>query len=295
MRHLPVLIVTLTIFSLAGCSTTARVDQFQQFAAAGMRYTDSVGELTEVAGKAAIDADSMVLKKARPALTSKERAKEILQQNRLMKERLSLLGDVRQHARLLRGYFSSLASLASSNAPSGIGAAAEGLVDSMGKLSGRIRQAKVGELSVGSFSGKAVEIVVANHKKQKLEKELKARAPVLERELDIQQAALQAIAEQMRTDLRATLSQRESAEVVLPYRANKSLPSSWVKKRHEILTSHLTLASVDAAAEAAKRLKASFEALLEDRFGPAEMQALLKDIEEIITLVEAVNGTDAKH
>jgi hypothetical protein len=164
----------------------------------------------------------------------------------------------------------------------------------MGQVSSRIHQAKVGGISVSSFSGKVVKIAVASFRQAALEKELKARAPILERELDLQQAALQVIAEQMRTDLQAILSQMESTEIVLPYRAKKSLPSSWSKKRYQILTSHLSLASVDAAADAAKRLKSSFVALLEKRFGLAEMQALIKDTDETIALVEAINGTDAK-
>jgi hypothetical protein len=281
------------MFLMTGCSSTARVNQFQQFAEAGMRYADSVGTLTEAAGKAAIDADSMVLAKTRPK-DSEKRALKILEHNKLMKERLSLLGNVRRHALLLKSYFASLASLASSDAPSGIGTATEGLVDSMGQLSGKIKKSKVGDLSVSQFSGKVVTIAVANFRRAALEKELKARAPVLEQELDIQQAALRAIADQIKIDLQANLQQMESKEVVLPYRNSKSLSSSWSKKRYKILTTHISLASAEAAADAAKRLKLSFVALLENRFGMTEMQALIKDIDEIISLVEAVKGADAK-
>jgi hypothetical protein len=90
MRHPYGLILAITIFFLAGCSTT-RVDQFQQFAEAGIRYADSVDTLTAAAGKAAIDTDSMVLKKTRPK-EPKERARAILQHNKLMRASLAAGG-----------------------------------------------------------------------------------------------------------------------------------------------------------------------------------------------------------
>ena len=154
---------------LPACTTTARVRGFRDFADAGVAYVDAADAFLEEAGDAAIDADSHVLMVARERLPdAAERAKDLVESNRLLRERLGLLSDLRLHGHLLRAYFLALAALAESDAPTGIGAATEEIVTSLGALDEGIKRAKVGDREVGDFTGAVVEIAVAGFRRAAL-------------------------------------------------------------------------------------------------------------------------------
>ena len=279
---------------LSGCAST-KINQFSRFAELGSAYSEAVMGLTKEAGNVAIDADSTALIKGREQLTPKERGETIIEHNKLLRERIALLRDLRRHTQLLRSYFLALAALAKSDAPSGIGTAAEDVANSLGKMSERIKNAKVGALPVSEFIGPVVKITVGQFQRGALEKELRARAPTIERELELQQAAMQAIAGQMRTDLEVLQKREEALEVVNPFRAAKdSLPSDWTKRRKELLNAHISLDSVDAGAELARNLKLSFLALVENRFDLSDVEIMFGDINEILTLIEDIQGSKTK-
>lgn len=274
---------------LSSCAT-ARVNHFDRFAEAGVAYTRAAETVLDEAGKSAMATDSMVLERVRPSLSPEERGETILAHNKELRERLILLGDLKRHGQLLRTYFEALGALAESDSPSGIGEAASGVVDSLGKLNQRIASAEVGEFAVSGFIGKVAGIAVANFQLGALEKELKANAGTIERELDLQKAALTAVTEQMRTDLQFQLQQQESREVVQPYAAESPLPANWPQRRQEVLQANLEIASVSAAADAAEKLKISFISLVEGRFTEADLPALISDINEVVTLIEDIRG-----
>ncbi|MHC4130109.1 MAG: hypothetical protein ACYSUA_18490 [Planctomycetota bacterium] len=277
---------------LPGC-TTARIDQFERFAEAGVAYADAIDALTLEAAHAAIDADSAALTRAREALSQQQRREAILEHNDLLKQRVALLGDLQRHADLLRDYFLVLGAMAGSDAPAALSAAAEQVVLSLEVVSGRIREARVGDLPVSDFSGAVVRISVARFQRAALERELRVRAAVLERELDLQQAALSAIAAEMSTDLQAVLGQQELVEVIDPYRAaGGKLPRTWTRRRREILTATAAVESAAAAADAAASLKQTFTRLAENRFSLSDFRALMADVDEILTLLERVRGLD---
>ncbi len=256
----PLQIFTLfLVVGLLTACTSARINQFKQFSQASVVYSNATDLLTREAGEAAIDADSAILKKVRPSLNPSDLKVSIVTQNELLKERLELLADLRRHAFILRNYFTALGVLAESDAPSGIGKATEGIVTSLGEVNSRINTATIGDQSVSDFVGDAVPIVVAQFQRAALEKELKSRAETLERELDLQQAAMEALSKSMKTDLKIVLGHQESEEIVRPYVSSANpLPNNWTKRRRELLTSTCNLASVEAAADAAKNLKLSF-------------------------------------
>jgi hypothetical protein len=285
-------IVLSAAVGLAAC-TTARVDQFERFAEAGVAYSGAIDALTLEAANAAIDADSAVLARARDAIIAEERTRTVLEHNDLLKQRVALLRDLQRHADLLRNYFLVLGAMAGSDAPAGLGAAAEQVLSSMEVVSGRIRDARVGDAPISDFSGSVVRISVARFQRAVLERELATRAALLERELDLQHAALQAIAGEMSADLEAVLGQQELVEVIDPYRsAAANLPRTWARRRREILTATAAVESAGAAAEAAASLKRSFVALAENRYTLSDFRALMADVDEILTLLERVRGLD---
>lgn len=288
-------LLTLAFVSFTAWSCTAvRTNQFRQFSQAGVSYSGAVTDLLNASGAAAIDTDSMVLVKARQPLSTADRSAAVLEHNQALRERLAILGDLRRHARLLSSYFEVLGTLADSNAPSQVGSAAEGVVQALGKLHPSIQNAKVGHTPVAEFIGSVSQIAVAHFKAAALENELKKRAQTIERELDLQQAALSALAQEMRVDLQAQIQQQESNDIVMPFVKDGPLPEAWSGERKEILQSQISLASVDAAADAARNLKITFVALAEGRFQLVDVPSVLSEINEVITLIEKVQGKQEK-
>ena len=283
--------VTLLIASvgLAGCTTTARINQFKNFSTVGVAYTNALDPLLNSAGEAAIDANSLILEEAFPASQDKDaiaRAQELETHNKLLRDRLAILNDIKLHAHLLRTYFQVLGSLAESDAPEGIGTGATEVVKQLGCISPKIKEAKIGKASVADFIGPAVKIAVKNFQRAALDRELSTRSPFIERELELQSAALQAITRTMREDLRVQLNQRMFKEIFAPYTKDASLPKDWTQKRKVNLTSELAVAAADAAANAAKDLKTAFISLVEGGFTAADLPAIINDINAIFDLVE---------
>jgi hypothetical protein len=269
----------------AGCAT-ARVNHFQSFSHAGSAYSRAVGALLDQAGAAAIDADTLLLVRDRDVLP--DRGKTLLERNQELRRRLAILADLKRHAQLLQSYFDALAALAGSNAPSGIGSAAEGLVKSLGQLSSRIADAKVGNYAVSGFVGSAAKIVVAHFRAAALEEELKRNAGAVARELELQEAALTAVAKALQTDLRVQLQMQETQDVALPFAGAGALPPNWQQRRKDHLQASLALTSAEAAAAAARKLKLSFVALAEGRIEVVNVPAIVSDINDLLTLMEKV-------
>jgi len=285
-------VLLFIILVLPSCA--ARNNQFKQFSQAGIAYGKAVTVVLDEAGTAAIDTDSMVLEKSRPDLSSEERGPEITQHNKLLRERLRLLEDLKRHARLLTSYFEALAALAEGGRPSGVSTAAEGVVASLAKLHSGIADAKIGGASISSLIGPIAGIAVGRFKSKALENELKKRAETIDRELELQKAALTAVAGQLRTDLQAQIQQEESQEVVLPFVRNDPLPKSWSDRRKEMLRTQVSLASVDSAADAAERLRIAFIALAEGRSQSLEFESVVSELNALVQLIEHAQGQEQK-
>ncbi|TDJ57360.1 MAG: hypothetical protein E2O40_03070 [Planctomycetota bacterium] len=279
------------VLVLAACST-ARVNQFKQFAEAGIAYVEAVDALTREAAGASVDADSAILARTRSAVPQDDRARTVLEHNQLLKQRIEILADLRQHAGLLGAYFVSLGAMTDPDTPAEVGDAAAQFVESLGVVGGRLRTARVGDLAVADFTGRVTEIAVANFRQAQLERELRLRAPILERELDLQHAAMQVVVEAMATDIGVLLQYQEQTDVVDPYRGNAKLPKTWAKRRREILIASTAVASADAAALAAGKLGEAFAALAEGRFGAGEYLAVMGEIRRTLDLIAAVRGID---
>jgi len=282
----------LAVVLVLGACSTARVNQFKQFAEAGIAYVEAVDALTREAAGASVNADSAVLARTRSALPQDVRARTVLEHNQLLKQRIGILADLRQHAGLLGAYFVSLGAMTDPDAPAEAGEAANQFVGSLTLVGHRLRAARVGDLTVDDFTRRVVEISVGEFRHQALERELRRRAAVIARELDLQRAAMQAIVAAMKTDLGVVLHHQEQVEVIDPFRGNAKLPKTWSKRRREILTASTAVASANVAATAALKLGEAFRALAENRFGAVEYLAVMAEIRRTLDLIAAIRGID---
>jgi hypothetical protein len=281
-------IVLLCIFVVAGCATS-NPDQFQKFVESSDAYAKAVEAATTEAGAKAIEFDSQSLVRQRNNLSTEPlRARILIEQNDNMEKYLSLLKNLQSQTQILQDYFKALNALATTSS-TGASQAAENLVAKLGDLDVSIKTAKVGSMEVSKFTGAVTNIVVANFRNWALQKELKTRAPFIERELDLQQAAFKAISESMKTDLQGLLNYEMTDMVIKSYvTLNANLPGGWVEARKNALMEAPAVTVVENASRLASEMKLSFVALAEGRLNWAEMQAIIKQAQDIVTLVQQI-------
>lgn len=275
------------LFSLLFTScVTSRVNQFASFADAGKLYLTAVDGLLQETGRVAIDTDSEILLKDRDLFSEEERGNKYLERTKSLKAYMETLQELRTHTFLLNDYFTALGKLAGTEAPSSLGNQVSAVIKSLESIHPRLENASFGSASVKDFMGASVPLVIAAFRNQKLEAELRRNAPVIERELELQQAMVAALAAQLRFDMELLINQKEFSQVMMPFVNQVVVGDPWKAKRREVFTTYLSLDSVNKAQDAANSLKTAFLDLLENKTGPEGIEPLFSDIRTLISVVE---------
>ena len=106
---------------------------------------------------------------------------------------------------------------------------------------------------------------------------------------------MQAIVSYLESNQKVYVNYYLSSEVIQPYcNPAENLPGNWLDNRQELLTKTLTSSAAANAAEAAKSLKLAFVALVEDRLDLASIQAIIREANELLALVEKIQPPKAK-
>ena len=191
--------------------------------------------------------------------------------------------------------FNVLSSLSRSKASSGIAQEASNLVRDLQTVKSRLGSATLGGKSAQRLVKPGAELLVASFQRRALEKELRANAAMIERQLELQKAVLEALTEGLMADLEVILQDRSYGQVAQPFVSGGSnLPARWKKVRQEVLSSYLVMASAENAARAAAELKEAFIALVENRITADDFGDLFADIERIVELVEFVKESGSQ-
>jgi hypothetical protein len=284
MKRLPLFFV---IFVLCSCATQ-RINQFSSFAAAGVSYTNAMDKLTREAGQLAIDADNELLLKDRDLFSQEERGDIYIERTKALESLLSTISSIRVHTSLLSRYFSALNQLAGSQSPVTIPGQLTAIVTSLESIHPGLENAGFGGTSVKDFIKSASPLIISTFKQNKLEEELRKNGATIERELELQSALLQALSEQMKSDLELILKLKDFQSVTQPFISAPRLPENWKDKRKEILTTYLSLDAAERAKNAADELKNAYLNLLGSASGVADLKPLFDDINAMIDLVELV-------
>lgn len=288
-RRLPTYLILALILPSLGCVAT-RLNRFNTFAQAGLRYTVATQTVTQGAGNATVNTDSALLLKYRPDLTEPQRRQRVTTSNDLLRQRLQVLRLIGAHSKLLQAYFEALAALSDPKAPNSVGTDIQGAYDSLAKMSPPLKSAKIGSTSVSSFIPKLATPIVARFKVHALDAELKARAGAITEELALQEAALTAMEEELKTDAQLQQNFRE-VDNVNQFASAAPLPTEWTTQRLIILSTPPVIASIDAASKASTDLRKAFAALIENRFDTAEFETLMNDISNIISISQNIQTT----
>jgi hypothetical protein len=288
MRTLYGAFLAITLVTLSACGS-APPGQFAEFAKLGTALTDSTPPLLDVAFAEAVSADSIVLSQARTTLVSPEERLDMLEKSSaLLRDRLAIYADLTRHSRLLRSYFVTLGLLADTSGDSAIGDGAKGIVDQLSALHPRLKDAQVGDFAVADFVKAAAPVAVGAFRSVALQRELEARADAITEELDLQQAVLTAIAEQMRSDIGLRLQKQNRERIEMPFVDPGDLPDDWTERRVNSLKTPITLAAIEAAAAASENLRVSFVALSEGGGAGGSLSQLLQDVSTVVSLVETL-------
>ena len=287
IRLLPVLVLGLAAGGCALSTDTARLDEV---AKAGTAYADKVPPLLDRAFELAAAVDSGALVEARPGLSAEQRREALREFDAAMAERVEGYVAAKGHNDLLRSYFLALRTLVGPEGPKGIGKAAKRLTAELGKLSPRLKKARMGDVSVGGLVEPATRIAVASFRSAALRRELEARGPAIERELAVQEALVTALARQVRAD-REVLSVRfRDDEVVEPYVSAARLPRSWPARRLRSLRGAGDLEAARAAEQAVRSLRQAYVAALEGRLDSTRAAELATTVEGFVELVSRLGA-----
>ena len=277
----------------AGCTAATDTARLELVASAGIAYADEVPPLLDRAFELAAAVDSGALVAARSGLSAGQRRDSLQEFDAAMTERLKLYVAAKRHNGLLRSYFIALRTLLKADGPKGIGDAAKRLTAELGKLSPRLKNVRMGDVSVSGLVEPAARIAVASFKSAVLRRELEARGETIERELAVQEALVTALAQQVRADREILSARFRNDEVMEPYVSAGRLPKTWPARRLRSLRDTRDVETVRAAEQAIRSLRKAYVAALEGRLDHTQAAELATTVEGFVELVSRL-GAEAR-
>jgi len=285
IRHIHLLLVLVLAAAAAGCGLSTHTARLDEVAKAGIAYADRIPPLLDRAFALAMGVDSGALVEARRDLPEDERRRMLDDFDAGMAERLTEYAAAKRHNALLRAYFVALRTLARPEGPRDIGNAAKQLTAALGKLSPRLKKARMGDVSVSGLVEPAADIAVASFRSEALRRELEARGQYIERELALQQALVTALARQIRADREVLSARFRNDEVLKPYVSAARLPKTWPARRIQSLRDTADVEAARAAEQAIRSLRNAYVEALEGRLDAVRAAELATTVEGFVELV----------
>lgn len=292
-----ILALTAAMFSTA-CTTTSTINRTKEFAQAGITFSDSLGPVLDQSLEAKVRANSMTLEAGRKqaldlcaggdtaCLENVQDTLEAALQEQTAKEtqRVQLYRRFRLHAQVLRNYFQTLSSLATSEQPDALGQSAQRLVTQASALR-RAIVADAPEIDFGNVPQILTSQVASTFRSKALQKVLQETAPAISVELALQEALLDNLVAQTSSDLALAFQQQDDEKINDPFvMSTKPLPADWAARRFAAARRGLALNAVDAARKAAGTLRTAFDALVENRLDAESLGGLIQDLNNLATL-----------
>ena len=286
-------IALLSILALATCATPPPPAEVQSVAQSGIKFAGSVPPVLNGALDAAIASNSDTLIMAHAGASAEARKTALLEADDAYRERAKIFADVGDQAQLLKSYFVALAALEDTGGDAAIGSEAASLVTQMGELDPNIANYEIGGRSVASVAGSVTPLIVGAFRSAAVERELRAHGDDVVRTIELQRAFLQAVADDLQSELWAEQQEQEFKNVIEPYVSSAPLPPDWKTLRANALTGdrNQAVAAVDAAASTAANLKIAFIAMAGGSRSGGLFAQLEDDVTRLVALVEQIKGT----
>ncbi|HEV8581989.1 MAG TPA: hypothetical protein VGX68_23205 [Thermoanaerobaculia bacterium] len=280
---LPVLLLA----ALTGCAT-ARIPDFQAFAAAGTAYTQAVTGLISEVGNTAVDANSVKLLQSR-SLASVS-LPDFQQQDQDMRNYLGELTRIQTQVTLLGDYFNALAALATSSAPQSFSTEVQSLATTLIGVTNEVRGTTIAQApQIAAATGSVGGLVVKEVQGRELKKELEARKQTIAEILQLHQVLLATLSSQTEANARFTTALDYDQQVVQPFMANQvANQQTWMSERFSMLSQPVLMDQVNTAAEAARSLQQAWNKLLSNDLTPADIQAITSELAPVLASLDAL-------
>lgn len=293
--------VVLIAVSLGGCASTTKINQFRSFAEIGRQEQVVVSGVVDQAISSNIDASSRELLDARDVAAGSGKWVGVDPDEALDQNNLAVIAttrqflDIKRHSALLDRYFESLAALADFDS-SGIASSTETTVGALTKLSPKLEALKAGDVTLPEAVGALAPVIVNAVKAGVLERELRAHADTINRELELQERLLQFLFASISEDQELLSQHQILDQLATPYADLKGpLSGDWMSTRRSILMSQAAAAQPAAkAAELAAKMRLTFLSLCEGKATAEDLAGYASDLSTLLTLVQVVSAAPAK-
>ncbi len=282
--------VWVLALAAGGCTAGADTARLDTVARTGIAYASKVPPLLDRAFEVAAAVDSRALAGARDGLPEEQRREALQRFDAVMAERLKDYNAAKRHNGLLRSYFVALRALLESGGPKASGTAAKRLMTELGKLSPKVKKARMGDVSVSGLVEPAVTVTVAAFRSAALRRELEARGSAIERELALQEALVTAVARQVRADREILSAAFHNDEVLAPYVSAKRLPRTWPARRLKSLRESVDVEAALAAEQAVRALRQAYLAAVEGRLDAGQAAELATTVEGFVEIVSRLGA-----
>jgi hypothetical protein len=281
--------VLLTVVAVAGCAGPGN-ERIAQVAQSGEVFAAQAPRVYDVAFEIAVHRDSTDLVKQRqraevlPAEAQAAVRQAFAANTRLLAERLEQFDVMKEHARLLRTYFSRLDALASGGGASAAGEAATNVAGELQKLVPKIEGITIGGSSVGGLVGPLVSLGVSTFTNARLQEHLEASGEKVREAIALQRAMFALLLKFEQDRARAA----EEAAIKAAFDSfDKPLASDWAARRLKSFTPSPVTNALSAARDAAEQLQSNYEDLLTGGDGSiGRLQNALALVGAVVTVFE---------
>lgn len=283
----------LAVLALAcGLSACASRSEFGTFATLGQEYAATLQPVAEAACQTQIDADSWKL--IDTAELGRVSAATLSGFDESSLDFCARTDRLVAHAGALGAYFGSLRRLTAVNQDGAFGAAAAGSFADLAQL-GQLLRAGEGVRIQPDVIGGIVNAVVNERIEDALRRELVARKDALAEEF----ATLEAVLEVLKANLDSQIQQiraiRGDVQVYAPLVLDQvDDPATLVETRRFLLRGNSSVQAMDAALQAARQVRESFETLITEDPGTdliyARIEALAGKLTELRSLLATLRA-----
>lgn len=280
--------------ALAGCASTAPIEQARDVSTSGLAYTTTLDQLLDVTIAQSIDFNTSSLVKARRNMPPAVLDEILSSNNEAVLALVSEIHTFQRHNALLAAYFLNLQALAESEVANDIGSSVEALSASISSLN-ETRDAQALLTSeqatqIGALGGLAARSVQAGKLKNAMERD----AEVIALQLTLHENQL--------ANLRGILADQFDAESALFYNEEvrgpfvdfegaASLPGDWRSKREQYLRTSFVSEQLVAAEQAARQLRGVWTDIVQGGNDIGSLRVLLSDIREFVAVSTAVRDS----
>jgi hypothetical protein len=293
IRQRNAVFLLIAALALSSCAGAQRVDNANQFANEGVKFTQTLPAFYDEYFKLAINADSAALVTARELSgAAPERLQNELQKaDDDLKRTGALVRGLTEHASLLGSYFAEIQRLTGEDVGQGVGSATAALVGEIGRVRSDFGRGSPLGVPVEKVAQPVGNFVVVALKNKALKRELEEHGETIDRELAVQEAILNKLGQSMVSDSAAWTSGALINPVYEQYRdKSKPLGTGWYRKRERYLTNSSAIGSAQQAEQAMKALRVAWQELAGGGPEGSTVTRLMGHVDATIAMINALKA-----